>query len=95
MGIILNGHQLKFLLEMANPDVDDLYTYVDENLSDDIDDDDDDIEEHIYSFVEEIASNYIDDQLEKSDDQEITFSCDKYYLVDPKYYQAICDYLNK
>ncbi len=77
-----------------NPDVDDLYTYVDENLSDDIDDDDD-IEEHIYSFVEEIASNYIDDQLEKSDDQEITFSCDKYYLVDPKYYQAICDYLNK
>ena len=60
-----------------------------------VDDDDDDIEEHIYSFVEEIASNYIDDQLEKSDDQEITFSCDKYYLVDPKYYQAICDYLNK
>ena len=24
MGIILSGHQLKFLLEMANPDVDDL-----------------------------------------------------------------------
>jgi hypothetical protein len=83
-----------------NPDVDDLYTYVDENLyafniySDD-DIDDDDIEEHIYSFVEEIASNYIDDQLEKSDDQEITFSCDKYYLVDTKYYKPICDYLFK
>ena len=83
-----------------NPDVDDLYTYVDENLyafniySDD-DIDDDDIEEHIYSFVEEIASNYIDDQLEKSDYQEITFSCDKYYLVDTKYYKPICDYLFK
>ena len=87
-----------------NPDVDDLYTYVDENLfyanniySDDIEEYiySDDNEEHIYSFVEEIASNYIDDQLEKSDNQEITFSCDKYYLVDTKYYKPICDYLFK
>lgn len=82
-----------------NPDVDDLYQFVDENLyafdiySEELDDDE--LDERIYSFVDEIASNYLDDQLEKVDVQEITFTCNKYYLVDPKYYQAICDYLNK
>lgn len=86
-----------------NPYVDDLYTFVDENIyaSNDFSPFDieeagfEDDEEYIYDFVDKIASDYVDDQLEKCDKQEITFACDKYYLVDPKYYQAICDYLNK
>ncbi len=85
-----------------NPDIDDLYTYVDENIYandtyDDIDDfsyfDDEDDEDYLYNFVDKIASNYKENDLEDATSQELTFICDSYYLVSTVFYNKICEYL--
>lgn len=83
-----------------NPDIEDLYTYVDENLyafdiyDDDIDNfEDDDYDNRVYSFIEEIASNYKENDLEDASAQELTFICDNYYLVNTVFYNKIYEYL--
>lgn len=82
-----------------SPNVDDLYQYVDENLHNVYqygiysEEDDYDEEEQIYNFVDETVASYVDNQLDRCERQEITFVCDSYYLVEPYYYKAICEYL--
>lgn len=44
--------------------------------------------------LEDIVSGYVDNQIDKIVDQEITFVCDKYYLVDPAFYVKYLEYLN-
>lgn len=44
--------------------------------------------------LEEIVYGYVDDQIGLIVDQEITFVCDKYYLVDPAFYVKYLEYLN-
>lgn len=44
--------------------------------------------------LEDIVSGYVNNQMDKIVDQEITFVCDKYYLVDPAFYVKYLEYLN-
>jgi hypothetical protein len=44
--------------------------------------------------LEEIVYGYVNNQMDKIVDQEITFVCDKYYLVDPAFYVKYLEYLN-
>jgi hypothetical protein len=44
--------------------------------------------------LENIVSGYVNNQMDKIVDQEITFVCDKYYLVDPAFYVKYLEYLN-
>lgn len=44
--------------------------------------------------LENIVYGYVDNQMDKIVDQEITFVCDKYYLVDPAFYVKYLEYLN-
>ena len=53
------------------------------------------IAEHILQRnLEEIVYGYVDNQIGKIVDQEITFVCDKYYLVDPAFYVKYLEYLS-
>jgi hypothetical protein len=44
--------------------------------------------------LEDIVYGYVNNQIDKIVDQEITFVCDKYYLVDPAFYVKYLEYLN-
>ena len=44
--------------------------------------------------LENIVSGYKDSDIGEIIDQEITFVCDKYYLVDPAFYTKYLEYLN-
>ena len=44
--------------------------------------------------LENIVYGYVNNQMDKIVDQEITFVCDKYYLVDPAFYHKYLEYLN-
>lgn len=44
--------------------------------------------------LEEIVYGYVDNNIDEIVDQEITFVCDKYYLVDPAFYVKYLEYLN-
>jgi hypothetical protein len=44
--------------------------------------------------LEDIVYGYVNNQMDKIVDQEITFVCDKYYLVDPAFYVKYLEYLN-
>jgi hypothetical protein len=50
-------------------------------------------EQELKRNLEEIVYGYVDNQIDKVDDQEITFICDKYYLVDPAFYHKYLKYL--
>ena len=44
-------------------------------------------------MVEEIVNGYEEGKMENIKMEEITFICDKYYLVDTGFYDMMCNYL--
>ena len=47
----------------------------------------------LHDNVKKIISGYQKSGLDKVTNQELTFICDKYYLVDPGFYQKFIEYL--
>lgn len=51
--------------------------------------------EELIKNLEGIVSGYEDSNIDAVIDNEITFVCDKYYLVDPAFYDMYLEYLDK